>query len=71
MALINLGFSKCPEVGSRHCKYRYPRAIEAGQRPFVILLNGKKEYDPITCENIVKQIKKFGYDDNQIQEALK
>ncbi|MEK7571080.1 MAG: hypothetical protein AAB553_02290 [Patescibacteria group bacterium] len=53
--LLCLGFKEEPQTGSRHLKYSSPRSVEKGKRPFITLLQGKSDYDPIIAENIISR----------------
>ncbi len=68
--LICLGFKQKPQVGSRHLKYSSPRSVPKGQRSFMIVLQNKSTYDPITCKNIVKEIKLLGFTEKEIDECM-
>ncbi len=65
-----LGFKQEPQVGSRHLKYSSPRPVKKGQRPFIIVLQNKSSYDPITCKSIMKEIKLLGFTKEEISECL-
>lgn len=69
--LIALGFKQEPQVGSRHLKYSTPRPVQKGQRPFMIILQNKKTYDPITCKNIIKELKILGFSEEEISKCMK
>lgn len=65
--LKNLGFKQQPQVGSRHLKFSSPKKVEVGKRPFIIVLQGKKEFDPVTQKKIIKQIELLGYTKKDIE----
>jgi hypothetical protein len=66
-----LGFTQKPQVGSRHLKYSSPRPVQKGQRPFIIVLQGKSAYDPITCKNIIREIKLLGFTGEEITACMR
>ncbi len=68
--LINLNYSEELQVGSRHLKYQSPKPVEKGMRPFIIVLQNKNNYDPITQRQYIKQIKKHGFTREQIEKAM-
>ncbi len=68
--LLKLGFTPNPQVGSRHLKFISPRPVSKGQRSFIIVLQNKKVYDPITCKNIFRQIKQLGFSEEEILKCL-
>lgn len=68
--LMSLGFTQKPQVGSRHLKYSSPRPVKKGQRSFVIVLQNKNSYDPITCKSVIKEIKLLGFSEEEISKYL-
>lgn len=68
--LNSLGFKQEPQVGSRHLKYSSPRSVKKGQRPFIIVLQNKTSYDPITCRSIIKEIKLLGFTAEEISKYI-
>lgn len=65
-----LGFIPNPQVASRHLKYSCPRTVQKGQRPFIIVLQNTSTYDPITCKNIVREIKLLGFTQEEINGCM-
>jgi len=65
-----LGFSQKPQVGSRHLKFSTDRAHKIGERSFIIVLQNKKLFDPVTQGKYVKQIMKWGFTEEEIVHAL-
>ncbi len=68
--LVKLKFTPEPQVGSRHRKYTSPNKVEKGSRPFFIVIQGRKEYDRVTQKKIINQVKKLGFSEDQIMEAM-
>lgn len=64
--LLCLGFKQEPQTGSRHLKYTSPCPVEKGKRPFITLLQGKADYDPIICKKYYKQIIALGFTKEEI-----
>ena len=68
--LIALKFKQEKQVGSRHLKFSSPKNTIAGKRPFIIVSQNKKQYDPIIQKKVIKQIEKLGFTKKEIEEAL-
>lgn len=70
--LTCLGFTPRQSKAS-HKKYDCPKAckIPVGVRPFIIIVLNKKHYDDISTSKWVKQIRAFGFTDEQIASCLK
>ncbi len=68
--LKHLGFLQQPQVGSRHLKFRCPKPHQAGERPFVEVLQGKSEFDRVTQNKIISTIKKHGFSLQEIIIAM-
>mgnify|MGYP001562903886 FL=1 len=58
-------------VGSSHLKYKLTgKKIPAGTRPFIIVIEGRKIYDPHTASSYVRQIKNLGFTEEEILKNL-
>lgn len=68
--LINLGFTQQRKIASRHLKFKCPKRHVAGERPFLEVLQGKSEYDPVTQRKIISNLKKHGFTGGQIETAM-
>lgn len=68
--LCHLKYIEEPQVGSRHCKYRSPNHVEKGMMPFIIVIQGKSEFDPYWQREYIKQIKRHGFSEDDIEEAM-
>jgi len=68
--LIHLKYAPEPQVGSRHRKYRSPNHVEKGTMPFVLVIQGKSEYDPYWQREYIKQIKRHGFSEAEIEMAM-
>lgn len=68
--LKGLGFAPQPQVGSRHLKYTCPKKHVPPERPFLIALQGKSEYDRVTQSKIMSSIKKHGFSIQEIEIAM-
>lgn len=70
--LEKLCFLPQPNNGSSHVKYRVPEGtnITAGTRPFIIVIMGRKQYDPHTASSYVTQITRLGFTKKQIGDAF-
>ena len=68
--LLRLGFAQQRQVGSRHLKFKCPKKHVAGERPFVEVLQGKSEYDRVTQNKIINNLKKHGFTMEQIITAM-
>ena len=67
--LIDLGFIPQKRVGSSHLKYKLAgKKIPPGTRPFIIVIEGRKVYDPHTAGSYIHQIKNLGF---TVEEILK
>lgn len=67
-----LGFSSYRQVGSSHLKYKLPSNIKMTTgRDFIILIQGKKSYDPHTCSKIINQLVKLGIKEDEIMKCFK
>lgn len=67
-----LGYKKEPQVGSRHLKYTCPNKnkIPKGQRPFIIVIQNRNTYDPITQKDLINEIQAHGFTEDQIKECI-
>lgn len=70
--LIRLGFTPKPQNATSHQKYSIPSSLKVtpGIRPFIVVIQGKKKYDPHTCSSYVSQIRKLGIGIEKIIECL-
>ena len=68
--LKNLGFTTEPQVGSRHLKFTCPKKHVPSERPFLIVLQDKYEYDKVTQSKIIGGIKKHGFSVHEIDRAM-
>ena len=68
--LRRLGFTIGPQVGSRHLKYTCPKKHISSERPFMIVLQGKSEFDRVTQAKIIGGIKKHGFTMQEIDNAM-
>lgn len=66
-----LGFKQQPQVGSRHLKFSSTRPVQKGKRPFVIVLQNKTTYDPITQRSYIREIKILGFTKEEILNCMK
>lgn len=72
--LINLGFLPKKQFGTSHQKYIPPKeksVSNAGQRSFIIVQTGQKEYDPHARTRYIRQIMNFGFKEEEILKAFK
>ncbi|MCJ7740671.1 hypothetical protein MUP32_05165 [Candidatus Microgenomates bacterium] len=69
--LLCLGFTPQRQTGSSHRKYKAPQniLITAG-RDFIIVIQGKKAYDPHTCSKIIKQLIRLGIKKDDILKCF-
>jgi hypothetical protein len=70
--LIKLKFVPNKTSGSSHQKYGIPGNKKAllGQRPFIIVILGRRQYDPHTCSGYIRQIKNLGFKSEEIDRYL-
>ena len=72
--LTNLHFSAKKQLATSHQKF-YPPAQKAvrtpGQRSFIMVQLGQKEYDPHARTRYLRQIMNFGYTQEDILAAFK
>lgn len=71
--LDKLGFTENKQKGSSHLKYSAPKNLEIpkGIRPFIIVILGRKKYDPHTCSSYIRQIAALGISKEKIIKLLK
>jgi len=69
--LEKLGFT-CKGIKSSHVKFNLPknRKISAGLRPFMIVQLGKKNYDSYIANRYVSELKKLGFNKEEIEKYL-
>ena len=68
--LVCLGFSKELSAGSSHIKYKCPKAVDKGTRPFITVILKVKSYDKTTQGRYLTQIKMLGYTKEEATAAL-
>lgn len=66
--LTSLGYKKGKQIASRHLKYHSPRKTSQGIYPFILVIQGRREYDPYWQREYIKQIKKQGFTQEEIEE---
>lgn len=66
-----LGYRIQPQVGSRHLKYKCPIQVPVGIRPFIIVIQNRSTYDPITQREYRKDIRRHGHTKEHIEECMK
>ncbi len=66
--LKSLGFVENRGVGSSHIKFSLAlrNKTPKGTRPFIIVIMGRKGYDPHTCSSYLKQIRALGFKKEEI-----
>lgn len=72
-ALINLGFTVDRSKGKGgHYKAKYPAEItlQPGQKSFIIIPHTKEIYEDLR-NRILREVKSFGFTEEQFLEALK
>ena len=70
--LKKLNFSPVKQKGSSHQKWRPPNNLNKPDgRPFLIVIQGKKQYPMRTCNSYIKQLVQFGFDFEKIKKHLK
>lgn len=70
--LTNLKFIPNKISGSSHQKYDLPKNMPcpSGFRPFVIVILGRKQYDPHTSSNYIRQLKNLGITDKELKDLI-
>ena len=68
--LVCLGFSKELSAGSSHIKYKCPKAVDKGTRPFITVILKVKSYDKTTQGRYLTQIKMLGYTKEEISKCM-
>jgi hypothetical protein len=71
MLLENLEYKKGKQIASRHLKYHSPRKVPDGIYPFILVIQGRREYDPYWQRMYIKQIKTHGFTQEEIDAATK
>ena len=71
-ALTKLDFEPKKQVGSSHNKWasKIKKQNIKGKRPFITVIQGKKQYAKKTCNGYLKQLMCLGYDLSEIQDAF-
>lgn len=67
-----LGFRQQPQKATNHVKYEAPsnKKVPPGVRPFIIVILGRKSYDPHTRTRYLRQIKNLGFSEKEIRKCL-
>ncbi len=65
-----LGYIPAPQVGSSHLKCVCPHAVPKGERPFIIVIQNERKYDPIIVKEKLKQIRIHGFSKEQIAGCM-
>ena len=71
--LISLGFTPLKQHGTSHQKYRPPNhklKNIPGNRSFIIVQLGQKEFDPHARTRYIRQILNFGYTQEEILKSF-
>lgn len=68
--LVCLGFNKEPSTGSSHIKYKCPKTVDKGSRPFITVILKVKSYDKTTQGRYLTQIKQLGYTKEEISKCI-
>jgi len=68
--LTKLGFSENKQKGTSHVKFSLNSLTTPGVRPFIIVIMGRKKYDPHTANSYFHQITKLGFSKNDIESNL-
>lgn len=69
--LEKLGFvAERRTSGTSHLKYCCDSKLK-GVRPFIIVILGKKVYDPNTCSSYITEITRLGFDRKKVIDLLK
>ena len=68
--LKKLEFTENRRKGSSHVKYSTNKKVETGARPFIVVIMGRKTYDPRTSRSYIRQIKNLGFSEEEITKHL-
>ncbi|OGM05410.1 hypothetical protein A2125_00500 [Candidatus Woesebacteria bacterium GWB1_43_5] len=68
--LVKLSFWENPQRGSSHTKFTLKQSKIKGVRPFIIVIMGRKKYDPHTARSYIRQIKNLGSSEEEIEKNL-
>ncbi len=69
--LTKLGLEPQRGIGSSHTKYKLKsKKVPVGMRPFIIVIEGRKTYDPHTASSYLRQIRNLGFSAEEIIENL-
>lgn len=62
--LLHLGLKEEDRKATSHVKFKCntTKKLPQGVRPFITLLEGRKNYDPISRERYITQLKRLGFD---------
>lgn len=66
-----LGYKKGKQIASRHVKYNCPNKVEHGVHPFILVMQGRSQFDPYWQREYIKQIKRHGFTQEEIDTNLK
>jgi hypothetical protein len=69
--LEELGYTKGKQIASRHLKYHCPKKVAEGVHPFILVIQGRREYDPYWQRTYIKQIKAQGFTQEEIEIHFK
>lgn len=71
-ALENLGFTPEKQNGTSHQKWSLPKGkkIPIESRTFIIVVLGKKQYFPPSVSGYLRQIRSFGFTNDEIIKAF-
>ncbi len=72
--LSNLRFTAKKQLGTSHQKFFPPpsKAVHnPGQKTFIMVQMGQKEYDPHARTRYLRQIMNFGFEDSEVIRAFK
>ena len=68
--LSRLKFLRVVSSGSSHVKFKCPKKVSPGTRPFITVILNKKSYDPRTRSRYLRQIRNLGYEDKDLKEIV-
>jgi len=70
---MSLGFTPHKQHGTSHQKFFPPqikRITNPGQRSFIIVQQGQKEFDPHARIRYIRQILNFGFNEEEVLKAF-
>lgn len=68
--LNRLKYKASPQVGSRHRKYKPPQISKNDPRPFILIMQGKNNIDPVHQKKYINKIKSHGFTEHEIEKAM-